>query len=83
MANYVIIHTSQRRYVTYLTLKGIEEKLASSDFIRIHKSYLVSIAAIQSVDRDEVKLIQQKLLPLSKHYRAEVMQRISELLFKR
>ena len=83
MANYVIIHTSQRHYVTYLTLKGIEEKLPPNDFVRIHKSYLVSVAAIQSVDRDEVKLIQQNRLPISKHYKAEVMQRIKILLFKR
>ena len=83
LANYVIIHTSQRRYVTYLTLKGIEEKLPPNNFVRIHKSYLVSVAAIQSIDRDEVKLIQQKRLPISKHYKAEVMKQINPLLFRR
>ncbi|WP_367890777.1 LytTR family transcriptional regulator DNA-binding domain-containing protein [Ferruginibacter sp.] len=51
-------------------------------FIRIHKSFLVSVNAIQSIDANEVRL-GKLLLPLSKNYREEVMNKIGDRLFKR
>jgi DNA-binding LytR/AlgR family response regulator len=82
LSNYVIINTEQRRYVTYLTLKGIEEKLPKDQFVRIHKSYLVSLNAVISIEDDEVQL-RSKDLPISKHYRAQILDRINPNLFKR
>jgi len=82
LSNYVIINTEQRRYVTYLTLKGIEAKLPKDQFVRIHKSYLVSLKAVISIDDDEVHL-RTRQLPISKHYRAQVLDTVSSVLFKR
>lgn len=82
MSNYIIIHTKQKKYVAYLTFKGIEEKLPQSMFIRIHKSFLVSIHAIQSIDGNEIKM-EKNTLPISKNYKEEVMNKIGERLFKR
>ncbi len=82
MSNYIIIHTKQKKYVAYLTFKGIEEKLPQSMFIRIHKSFLVSIHAIQSIDGNEIKM-EKITLPISKNYKEEVMNKIGERLFKR
>lgn len=82
MNNYIILHTRQKKHVAYLTFKGIEEKLPQHLFIRIHKSFLVSINAIQTIDVNEVKL-ETGSLPISKSYREEVINRIGERLFKR
>ena len=82
MSNYIIVHTIERKYIAYLTFKGIEEKLPSDLFIRIHKSFLVSIHAIQSIGTTEVQL-NNSTLPMSKTYRDEVMERIGNRLFKR
>ncbi|MEP6845073.1 MAG: LytTR family DNA-binding domain-containing protein, partial [Panacibacter sp.] len=82
MSNYIIVHTKQKKYVAYLTFKGMEEKLPSDLFIRIHKSFLVSVNAIQTIDSHEVKL-ETCSLPISKSYREEVINRIGERLFKR
>ncbi len=82
MSNYIIIHTKQKKYVAYLTFKGIEEKLPQNMFIRIHKSFLVSIHAIQSIDGNEIKT-EKITLPISKNYKEEVMNKIGERLFKR
>lgn len=82
MSNYVVIHTPERRYIAYLTFKGIAEKLPQDQFVRVHKSYLVALRAITSLDADEVKLA-QKRLPISKHYRAHVLEKINSALFKR
>ena len=82
MSNYIIVHTKQKKYIAYLTFKGIEEKLPSKLFVRIHKSFLVSINAIQTIDINEVKL-ENCTLPISKSYREEVMNKIAGRLFKR
>lgn len=82
MSNYIVIHTRQKKHIAYLTFKGIEEKLPDHLFIRTHKSYLVSINAIQSIDAEEVSL-ENVSLPISKTYREDVMRKISDRLFKR
>lgn len=83
MSNYVIFQTRQRKYITYLTIKGVEEKLPKEEFIRIHKSFLVSVRAIQSIDGDEVKITDQIRLPISKFYKTETIKKISPFIFKR
>lgn len=82
LSNYVIIKTTDRQYVTYLTLKGIEDQLPKDQFVRIHKSYLVSLKAVVSIDGDEVNL-RDRQLPISKHYRAQIFDRIKTNLIKR
>jgi len=82
MANYVIIYTRQKKYITYLTFSGIEEQLPSHLFVRIHKSYLVAISAIQTIDGNEV-ITSLMRLPISKNYRNDVMNRIASRLIKR
>lgn len=82
MANYVIIHTRQKKYITYLTFSGIEAQLPSTLFVRIHKSFLVAIPAIQTIDGDEVVTSLMRL-PISKNYRHDVMNRIEPKIIKR
>lgn len=82
MSNYVIIHTKQKKYVTYLTFSGIEELLPAHLFVRIHKSYIVAISAIQTIDGNDL-ITSSVRLPMSKNYRNEVMSRIESRLFKR
>ncbi len=82
MANYVIIHTRQKKYITYLTFSGIEEKLPAHLFVKIHKSYLVAISAIQTIDGTDV-ITSSMRLPISKNYRNDVMSRIESRLIKR
>ena len=82
MSNYIIVHTRQKKFITYLTFKAIEDQLPSNLFIRIHKSFLVSLNAIQSIEGNEITLA-DGVLPISKNYKDEVMNRIGKRLFKR
>ena len=82
LENYIIIQTTQRKYVTYLTMKGLEEYLPTEQFIKIHKSYLVPIAKIDRIEGNEVHIGNEKL-PLSRNLRAEVLERIEGRLVKR
>lgn len=50
MANYVTLHTSRRKMIVYLTLKGIQEQLPADQFIQVHKSFLVNINKVTSIE---------------------------------
>jgi len=75
MQNYVAIYTLKGKYLTLLTLKNIEEKLDPDQFIRIHKSYIIAISKIESIESHEIK-IQSAAIPLSRNYRDEVIQKV-------
>jgi len=68
--DYIKIHirSSTRPVITRMTMKAIEEKLAGSKFIRIHKSYIVSMTAINAVRKNSI-FIGNMELPVSDNYR--------------
>lgn len=82
MANYVIIHTHSNKYITYLTFSGIMAQLPANLFVQIHKSFLIAVSAIQTIDGNEI-ITNTVRLPLSKFYKDEVMCRIEPKIFKR
>ncbi|TAJ04386.1 DNA-binding response regulator [Marinilabiliaceae bacterium JC017] len=69
---YVTFHSEGQKRVTALaSLKELEEKLPSGQFIRIHKSYIVSISKIESLEGNLVEVAGQQL-PVGKSYRHNV-----------
>jgi len=75
MQNYVTIYTRKGKYVTLLYLKNLEENLDSNAFIRVHKSYIVSIDKIEGIEGNEI-FIQSYRVPISRNYREHVIQRV-------
>ena len=75
MQNYITIHTIKGKYITLLPLKNIEEKLPVSTFIRTHKSYIVSIPMIESIENNDV-LLGLNRIPISRNHHAEVLERV-------
>lgn len=54
--NYVSFHRVEGKTIAYMTLKELEERLPQSQFIRVHKSYIVSIKQITALEHSEVHL---------------------------
>ncbi len=75
MQNYVTIVTDSGKYMTLLSLKNLEESLASRPFIRVHKSYLVAMDRIDSIDGVAIN-IQSYCLPISRNYREQVLTKV-------
>ncbi|HLV23702.1 MAG TPA: LytTR family DNA-binding domain-containing protein [Moheibacter sp.] len=73
--NYVVIHTENDEIITYNTLKYFEENLPEN-FVKIHKSYLVSLHKIEKTDTNEV-WISGKNLPLGDTYKNDFFERIN------
>ena len=72
MKDYVMFHLKSRRepLVSHLTMKAAEEMLPAADFMRIHRSYIVSRRNIQSVSPTGDVKVDGKLLHVSDAYRA-------------
>ncbi len=76
--DYVKIHTDQKVYTVYSTLKTMESKLPKSEFIRIHRSYIVRVDKIKNVDQSNL-VIKDKILPISNSYRSAFLAKINML----
>jgi DNA-binding LytR/AlgR family response regulator len=61
LGDYIKIHTSTQVLVTYQSMKKIELILPSNIFVRIHKSYIVSVNKIKSVEGNMVEVKNEKL----------------------
>jgi DNA-binding LytR/AlgR family response regulator len=65
LKEYVKIVTKEKIVITYHTISGLEEKLPKTKFYRIHRSYIVNIKAVQSIEGFMVKILQHEL-PISR-----------------
>lgn len=75
LQNYVVIHTKERKLITYLTMTGVEEQLPSAHFLKVHKSYIINLSHVQSLDGNEI-IIGDMRIPISRNLKDEVMKRI-------
>src|SRR6201994_4172549 len=50
MANYVTLYTLNDKLVVYLTIKGILEKLPAEKFLQVHKSYIININSVKTIE---------------------------------
>jgi DNA-binding LytR/AlgR family response regulator len=75
MENYVAIYTSEKKLVTHSTLKLVQENLPARKFIQPHKSYLVNIDAINSIEGN-ILHVNKFQIPISKYQKEDIMERI-------
>ena len=75
LQNYVVIHTHDKKYITYLTFRSVEEYLPQAQFVKTHKSYIVAASRIDSIEGNEIR-IGQHSIPISRNLKDEVMERI-------
>ncbi|MEI2739508.1 MAG: LytTR family DNA-binding domain-containing protein [Chitinophagaceae bacterium] len=68
LKEYVKIVTKEKSVITYHTISGLEEKLPTGKFYRIHRSYIVNIKAITSIEGFTIK-IDKAELPISRNER--------------
>jgi len=71
MKEYVVIHTKDKKFTKLDRMKNIENFLKGKGFIRVHKSYIVSVKNIDAVFGNTIE-INQKQLPLGRSFRDEV-----------
>jgi DNA-binding LytR/AlgR family response regulator len=79
MKNYVAIHTHEGQVITLLNIKDLEERLPSKRFMRVHKSYIVSLDKIQALDGNQIFFKGLKAhVPLGDTYRSAFFEALQE-----
>lgn len=68
----VYLNTYEKPILSLITLKLLEEKLPQSQFMRVHKSYIVSVNKITAITRNSVS-IAERLIPVSEAYKSSFM----------
>ena len=78
MNNYIAFYRGNSKTLVYSTMKEIEAHLPSSKFIRIHKSYIIALNKIASVDNNCIILKNRsEQIPISLTYKTAFMQMLS------
>lgn len=75
MQNYVLIHLPGQKLIVYMTLAGLEAQLPPSRFMKVHKSFIVAIEQVNSIENNEI-IIRQARIPISRTLKDDVMKRI-------
>lgn len=82
MKNYVTIHTHTANYITYLTMKEMEENLPSSLFMRIHKSYIINLDKVLALEGNIVHLKDKHELSIGVSYREAFLLDLKEKMIR-
>ncbi len=68
LKDYISIFTEKERIITLQSMKKMEETLPSPQFMRVHKSYIIAIDKIESIERSRIT-IGDKLIPVGDTHR--------------
>ena len=77
MKDYLRIWTTKEKVMTLLSFNKLMEALPNKGFKRIHKSYVVSIDKIESIERNHITIAGQ-VLPISESYHKEFFEEIDK-----
>lgn len=75
LQNYVTIYTKDRKYITYLTFRSMEENLPAEQFLKVHKSFIVHLPKIDGIEGNDL-LIGEHMIPVSRSNKDEILQKI-------
>ena len=78
LSDYLKIHLKDKSVITRETIANIEAKLPQKDFLRVHRSYIVALSAIDSFTNEYIE-IRKKQIPISRSYKDEVLKRLSAI----
>jgi DNA-binding LytR/AlgR family response regulator len=77
LKDYVVINTLNKRYTIHSTMKDIEIKLGNKDFFRVHRSFIVRVDKIGSIDFPNLILEdEKKIIPVGGSYKEELIKRV-------
>jgi DNA-binding LytR/AlgR family response regulator len=75
MLNYVMLYTSSKKIMVYMTIKSLEEQLPADVFMKVHKSFIVNINKIKSIEGNILDVGKEKIT-ISQNLREKVIKEI-------
>lgn len=78
LKDYVVINTINTRYTVHSTMKDIERKMSPSEFLRVHRSFIVRIDKIASLELPNIILENdKKIIPVGGSYKDELISKLN------
>lgn len=78
LKDYVVINTLNSRYTIHSTMKEIEKKMPTADFIRVHRSFIIRIDKIATIDLPNLILEnEKKVIPIGGSYKDDLVNRLN------
>jgi two-component system response regulator LytT len=77
LGEYVKIHTPGKTFITLAALKDLYSQLPPDQFVRVHKSFIVSISSIASFNHQQVCLKSGDMLPVGRLYKADFLKKMN------
>jgi len=78
LKDYVVINTLNHRYTIHSTMKDIHRKLPDDAFVRVHRSYIVRLDKIATIEQPNIVMENnKKLIPIGGSYKDELAERIN------
>jgi len=78
LSTYSVLVTPSHKHIVYLTLKNLAERLPFDNFLRVHRSYIVNMQRIESVEDYMLKLGPYEV-PVGKSYQEEFLRNLQSL----
>ena len=75
LSDYIKIHLMDKTVVTRETIANLESRLPQKEFIRTHRSFIVSVSKIDSFTNEYLE-INKKQIPISRSYKKEVLEKL-------
>jgi DNA-binding LytR/AlgR family response regulator len=80
LKDYVVINTENARYTIHSTMKDIEKKLSPTEFVRVHRSFIVRIDKIVAIESPNLLLEDEKKpIPIGGSYKDELTKKINTI----
>jgi two-component system response regulator LytT len=76
--DYIFVKTDDKEYEVHASLKKIEQKLPTSLFLKVHRSYIINVKKIIDIEDNSV-LINRDVIPVSRSNRPDLMKRLDLL----
>lgn len=79
LKDYLYLHLKNEKLIVLDTLKDFEAKLPASDFMRVHKSYIIRLDQIETIERNRV-FIQKNIVPVGETYKTKFQDWVKSFL---
>lgn len=77
MKEYIKVVTPDKTYITHKSLTSLSEELPADRFLRIHKSYVIALNKVKSIEGNRIQILSYTI-PIGRNYSKDVKNRILE-----
>lgn len=80
LENYVVVNTFKDKFTIHFTMKSIAEKMPTDKFVRVHRSFIVNMSKVKSIEDNSVIIRSEagsKVIPIGKSYKDGLMNDIN------